>query len=414
MYKKFQCLLVLFFLLLSFSSLKVLSKTDARISTNEDGFAFVSGIDSNKLLVLSPYGQIINKISLPDKIKNVDYVSSCPCGGYILLADSQNGIALTLDDRSGKQLLSFPSVKNPGAVSISRHKVRYIAIADTKKNLVAIFTETGSLVREIQGGSRFRQANQIILDQDNYLWILDQVSNKILRMDIQGKVLLTIQANRSIPMQMALDIDVDEEKRLHVLDKSGKVLVFSFQGKLQESRDLLKTIQTQALCFSVNAQDHTYRVISTGSQYFQLDTQLGIHASIPNLGTEKQKKVIVLRIGSRIMEHLGIDATLIEESPFIDPASNRSMVPIRAIAEIFGAEVKWNATKREISISWNKKLIVLTINSDLALIDGAQYKMDARPVIRKDRTFVPLRFISEAFGAQIQWYAQDQKIVISL
>ena len=86
---------------------------------------------------------------------------------------------------------------------------------------------------------------------------------------------------------------------------------------------------------------------------------------------------------------------------------------IRAIAEIFGAEVRWNGLKREISISWNRKIILLTINSDLAWIDGTQYRMDARPAIRKDRTFVPIRFISEAFGAQIQWYAKDQKIVIS-
>lgn len=413
MIKKLSLFALLFLLLLSFFSNKASSKTDARISTNEDGLAFVSGIEVSKLLVLSPYGQIINKINFPDKIKSIDFISSCPCGGYILLSDSQSGLALTLDDRSGKQLLDFPSVKNPGAVSISRHKVRYMAIADTQKNLVAIFTERGSLVREIPGGSRFKQAHQIILDHDNHLWVLDQLSNKIIKFDIQGKALLTIQANRSIPMQMALDIDVDEEKRLHVLDKSGKVLVFSSQGKLLESKDLNKVINSQALSFSVNAQDHTYRIISGTSQYFQLDSQLGIHASIPNLNTEKQKKVIVLRIGSRIMEHLGIDAALIEEAPYIDPASNRSMVPIRAIAEIFGAEVRWNGLKREISISWNRKIILLTINSDLAWIDGTQYRMDARPAIRKDRTFVPIRFISEAFGAQIQWYAKDQKIVIS-
>jgi hypothetical protein len=413
MKKTLSLLLLLFLLFQGFFLVKTSAKLTARIAMNEDGLAFVSGIESNKILVLSPYGQIINKISLPSNIQTVDYLSSCPCGGYLLLADAQSGRAITLDDRSGKQLLSFSTIANPGSVSVSRHKTRYMAITDTKKNAVLIFTERGSLVREISGGSRFKRADQIILDQENSLWVLDGSSNKIFRFDIQGKLLLTLQASRTNPMKTPIDIDVDNENRLHVLDQSGKILVFSFLGRFLESKDLDKSVKTPIQSFCMDPEEKSYRIVGANSQYFQLESNLIVSASIANLASEKQKKVILLRIGSRIMEHLGIDAVLIDEAPYIDPSSNRSMVPLRAIAEIFGAEVQWNAVKREVSIQWNKTSIRLTINSEIAWIDGVQYRMDTRPAIRKDRTFVPIRFISEAFGAQIQWYPKGQKIVIS-
>ncbi len=89
------------------------------------------------------------------------------------------------------------------------------------------------------------------------------------------------------------------------------------------------------------------------------------------------------------------------------------MVPVRAIAEIFGAIVQWNSIKREVTIQWNRDTIRLEVNSDIAWINGTQYKLDAQPAIRNDRTFVPIRFIAEAFNSQIQWIARDQKVVIS-
>jgi hypothetical protein len=47
------------------------------------------------------------------------------------------------------------------------------------------------------------------------------------------------------------------------------------------------------------------------------------------------------------------------------------------------------------------------------LINGKAYKIDVTPLIKDSRTFVPLRFISEAFGYQVNWDAKTQTVTIS-
>jgi sugar lactone lactonase YvrE len=412
--KKILSIVISFILLPSMVSFtQASSQSSPQIAVNDDRLVFVSGIGTRNILVISPYGQLIKKLPLPPSIQQVDYLSACPCGGYLLISDTRSGTAITLDDRTGNQLFHFSGVAYPGAVSISKHRSRYMAIVDQKKNAIQIFTERGAFVREIPGRLRFREANQIVLDKDNFLWVLDSSSSKIFRFDIQGNLMLTIQSNRSLSLQNLKNIDTDEQGQLHVLDGSGKILVFSAQGNVLESKDLGKHLSSQAYHFTIENSNPGYHILADNNQYYHLLGNLAIENKIQNLSLEEIKKVISLRIGSRILVQVGFDMTLIEEAPFIDATTNRSMVPIRAIAEIFGAVVLWNAAKREVTLQWNQQTIRLIVNSDIAWINGVQHQMDARPVIRRDRTFVPLRFISEAFGAHIQWYATDKKIVIS-
>jgi hypothetical protein len=50
----------------------------------------------------------------------------------------------------------------------------------------------------------------------------------------------------------------------------------------------------------------------------------------------------------------------------------------------------------------------------LAKVDGKDVKLDVAPIIKDGRTFVPIRFISEAFGADVKWDANEKKITITL
>ncbi|MEE0511259.1 MAG: copper amine oxidase N-terminal domain-containing protein [Peptococcaceae bacterium] len=87
-----------------------------------------------------------------------------------------------------------------------------------------------------------------------------------------------------------------------------------------------------------------------------------------------------------------------DAAPFID-SNWRTMVPIRALAEAFDAEVNWDNDARTVTINYDADTqIVMTIGEDTYTVNGAEQTMDTEPVIQGDRTYVPIRFAAEALG----------------
>lgn len=93
---------------------------------------------------------------------------------------------------------------------------------------------------------------------------------------------------------------------------------------------------------------------------------------------------------------------LFDSSPYID-ANSRLMVPVRAITEAMGAEVRWDPKKQLVTIIREGKTVQLTINRTTAIVNGKASKMDTSPVIQNSRTMVPVRYVSEYFGAKVYW-----------
>ena len=93
--------------------------------------------------------------------------------------------------------------------------------------------------------------------------------------------------------------------------------------------------------------------------------------------------------------------------------NGHTMVPMRAIFEALGATVQWNATDQSITATEGNTTIQLQIGSTVALNNGTQVTLDAAPTIVNGSTLVPVRFVSEAFGAQVIWDAANQQVNIS-
>jgi len=83
-------------------------------------------------------------------------------------------------------------------------------------------------------------------------------------------------------------------------------------------------------------------------------------------------------------------------APYLDTTANRSMIPMRFIAEAFGATVTWNDATKTQTIMLNGKTFKLTQN--VPLPDGM-----GTPVLVRDRFFVPLRYVSQELGASVDW-----------
>ena len=81
----------------------------------------------------------------------------------------------------------------------------------------------------------------------------------------------------------------------------------------------------------------------------------------------------------------------------------RTLVPVRAITEGLGAEVVWNEAKKTITITKGDKVIVLKMDSREITVNGEPYLLDVPAQMNENRTFVPLRFISEILGVKVDY-----------
>ncbi len=98
------------------------------------------------------------------------------------------------------------------------------------------------------------------------------------------------------------------------------------------------------------------------------------------------------------------------DAPYVK--DNRTMVPLRAISENLGAQVNWISSESRIDMVRNSDAIKLWIGKKEASKNGQTLSIDVAPEVVNDRTFVPLRFIAEAFGASVNWDDVTQTVKI--
>ncbi len=98
------------------------------------------------------------------------------------------------------------------------------------------------------------------------------------------------------------------------------------------------------------------------------------------------------------------DVNFPDAKPYINE-DGRTMVPLRFISEQLGASVTWDGQKKQVNMQMNSRTISLPIGEKVIYVDHSPIPFDTMAVILENRTMVPLRFISEAFGARVHWDA---------
>jgi hypothetical protein len=87
--------------------------------------------------------------------------------------------------------------------------------------------------------------------------------------------------------------------------------------------------------------------------------------------------------------------------------NDRTLVPLRIISENLGSKVGWDDKTRKVTITRGSITIELIIGNVNAKVSGKTYKLDVAPTIFNDYTYVPLRFISESFGAAVSYNTKE-------
>lgn len=96
--------------------------------------------------------------------------------------------------------------------------------------------------------------------------------------------------------------------------------------------------------------------------------------------------------------------------------NGRTLVPVRVISETLGFKVDWNQADQEVLIKTSEaedaKILSLKINDTKATLGDKVFDLDVAPKISQSRTFVPLRFISEAFGLKVDWDEENKTAIV--
>ena len=123
--------------------------------------------------------------------------------------------------------------------------------------------------------------------------------------------------------------------------------------------------------------------------------------------TDVQKDIVVLVDGNKLT---------FDQPPVI--VNDRVLVPMRAIFEALGADVKWYEEDKTIISSKDCLAIGLVINVQQMYLAYIGYDtafervLDVSPMLIGDRTFIPLRAVADAFGASVDWIADSKAVII--
>lgn len=93
--------------------------------------------------------------------------------------------------------------------------------------------------------------------------------------------------------------------------------------------------------------------------------------------------------------------------------SGRVLIGMRDIFEAMSAAVQWNAATRTVTATHGGTVVILQIGSNVAYVDGQAVTLDVPAQIIGGSTYVPLRFVAEATGADVQWQGATRTVLIT-
>ncbi|MBR6719853.1 MAG: copper amine oxidase N-terminal domain-containing protein [Clostridia bacterium] len=122
-------------------------------------------------------------------------------------------------------------------------------------------------------------------------------------------------------------------------------------------------------------------------------------ASFAEEEKDTSKIEISFKVGDSTLLINGKEVTV--ETPYI-AGEGTTLVPLRVITEAFGAEVLWEGETKTITLNYPDVTIILQIDNRIAKVNDHTEELPVAPTLSASGvTMVPLRFISETFGAEV-------------
>jgi len=208
--------------------------------------------------------------------------------------------------------------------------------------------------------------------------------------------------------QSAINWYVTDAKRTKKIDIKG---AFTFK----------ETETGVTLTVGDNAPSGLYSAVaeSTENPNVRYGVDFRVESSIPEVAVKEEEttdkvsddKKIILTLGKK--EAIVFGKTVEND---VEPkvVNQRTMLPIRFVAEALGAQVLWNQSEADkITVKREDAEIIITLGDSEALVNGKKVFLDSPAFAENNRTYLPLRFVTENLGAEVQWVQETQQIIIT-
>ncbi len=142
--------------------------------------------------------------------------------------------------------------------------------------------------------------------------------------------------------------------------------------------------------------------------FFFLTSLVNINAYTNTLDEIEVHRPVTVKLNDTVLEF--------DTEPII--VNDRTLVPMRTIFEELGAQVDWKSeTKTVIGYRKYKDIsdmfIKLSIGDEVAYRNGRSFPLDSPPIINNDRALVPVRFIAESFGIEVDWDDINRTVLLN-
>jgi hypothetical protein len=195
------------------------------------------------------------------------------------------------------------------------------------------------------------------------------------------------QSNPMVPIRLIYSFDLLDYKRASDMDTTqplGKFRIAGYNSSMHKWETLPTTI------FWDGQQGQAEATGNMGSGRYALFWDPSAQgASLSSMGDEK------------IRLYVNYKPVYSEVEPFI--YSGRTMVPIGILGENLGAEVTWFSEDQHARIVTAEHKVEIWVGNNKGLKDDQVVTLQVPPMLTGGRTFVPIGFVSQALGAEVNW-----------
>lgn len=145
---------------------------------------------------------------------------------------------------------------------------------------------------------------------------------------------------------------------------------------------------------------------------FAMSMMTGCSAA-ENTNNTTEDFVLTMQIGNPVMTVNGAEAEIDPGRGTVPVVQNdRTLIPIRAIIEAMGGTVNWDEETQTVLLEYNGDVVTLNIGNTAAYLNETMYTLDVAPTSINDRTMLPIRFIAESFKFNVDWKQETKTVTI--
>lgn len=144
------------------------------------------------------------------------------------------------------------------------------------------------------------------------------------------------------------------------------------------------------------------------------NVKINFPTSVKKLTLEEYTSLVMPKMDVVTVRVNGEDITFEDADALPKIINDRTMLAARTFYEKIGAKVDWNGKEKTVTVTKDNDKVILTVGANKALVNGKEVKLDSPATIINDKTYIPVRFVSEAFGYKVKYDANEGMPIVDI